>query len=117
MTSTHYSHAQIVRHLKISRIFLKALLPKDSDLPKDIDFVPFQINKNKERNINENTFNSNLPNDRNTSDNTTDAINVDCTTNFKHGQSICHIIKPNGSKLVIETPDPKSIIQAFLCCN
>jgi hypothetical protein len=29
----------------------------------------------------------------------------------------CQIIKPNGVKLVITTPDPTNVIKAFLCSN
>ena len=31
--------------------------------------------------------------------------------------SSCQIIKPNGTKLIIQTSNPKAIIQAFLCYN
>jgi len=31
--------------------------------------------------------------------------------------SSCQIIKPNGTKLIIQTSDQKAIIQAFLCSN
>ena len=104
--AVHYTTSQIIRHVNISRTLLKALLSKDNNIQPNVDFIPFQIN-NK----------TNPLNSHNASGYNTQGVSIDTTIHFKHRQSICHIIKPNGNKLIIETQDLKSIIQAFLCSS
>jgi hypothetical protein len=102
--AAHFTAAQIMNKVKIGRTLLKSLLQENNTIAQqNVDFIPFKINSNANRlNSNVSGYNTN---------------NMSVITDFKHGQSICHIIKPNGSKLVIETTDPKSIIQTFLCYN
>ncbi|WP_342271016.1 hypothetical protein [Candidatus Tisiphia endosymbiont of Parasteatoda lunata] len=45
------------------------------------------------------------------------SIDTDPVAAPKQNHYICHIIKPNGTKLIIQTLEPKTIIQTFLCCN
>ncbi|WP_425362754.1 hypothetical protein [Candidatus Tisiphia endosymbiont of Hybos culiciformis] len=59
-------------------------------LQQDINFLPFQL---------------------------VNSIDTDPVATPKQNYYTCHIIKPNGTKLIIQTLDPKIIIQTFLCCN
>ncbi|WP_425364411.1 hypothetical protein [Candidatus Tisiphia endosymbiont of Mystacides longicornis] len=45
------------------------------------------------------------------------SIDTDPVAAPKQNHYTCHIIKPNGTKLIIQTLEPKTIIQTFLCCN
>ena len=93
----HYPKTQIISRLKINSAIIKSCLQdnryQNSSPEQTIDFLPFQISP---------------------------TINQKHPVNPKQVQSsntVCQIIKPNGNKLIIQTTDPKSIIQAFLCCN
>jgi hypothetical protein len=98
-----HSITQIAKTLSISRATLYSIiknttnsnhtssLSSNKDKAKNLDFIPFQLLNPIEA--------------------------ADTITPKKSNYTSCHIIKPNGTKLTIQTFDPKTIIQAFLCSN
>jgi hypothetical protein len=100
-----YSQKDIVAHLNVSPAIISSLKKarKDSISP--------QLNTNPEHLINFIPFHLNSPTPIHDSNHTPESAipSQSC--------SICHIIKPNGSHLIIQTSDIKTIIQSFLCSN
>lgn len=104
----HYSIKEILSYLSISRPTLLTIQKKEYE--NNLLNAPDTLKNNLEdQNI---TF---IP-----LDSLKQNAGVGITTNAIHtadSYSSCQIIKPNGTKLIIQTSDPKAIIQAFLCCN
>ena len=94
----HYPKNQIIKHLKLNSTTIKPYFSDkhNNKTEQTIDFVPFQITPT----INQNHL----------------AVNP---KQIQSSNTVCQIqiTKQNGQQLVIQTTDPKSIIQAFLCCN
>jgi hypothetical protein len=102
----HYPRTVIARTLNLTKSFISSLQKqhhnqsainskkannKTPNQAQPVDFIPFTLTNNLS------------------------ALNP--FPNNKHNYSTCHIIKANGTKLVIQTLDPKAIIHAFLCSN
>ncbi|WP_425363122.1 hypothetical protein [Candidatus Tisiphia endosymbiont of Hybos culiciformis] len=87
----HYSCKDIAKHLNINKTIISSIQRiLAAKLQQDINFLPFQL---------------------------VNSIDTDPVATPKQNYYTCHIIKPNGTKLIIQTLDPKIIIQTFLCCN
>jgi len=103
----HYSIKEILSYLSISRPTLLTIQKKyENNLLNASDTLK---NNLENQNI---TF---IP-----LDSLKQNAEVAITSNPMHtadSYSSCQIIKPNGTKLIIQTSDQKAIIQAFLCSN
>ncbi|WP_341758053.1 hypothetical protein [Candidatus Tisiphia endosymbiont of Ditula angustiorana] len=99
----HYSYQEIAKHLNINKatisstkkaheptIKTSSVSTSNQSLQQNINFLPFQL---------------------------VNSIDTDPVAAPKQNHYTCHIIKPNGTKLIIQTLEPKTIIQTFLCCN
>ena len=95
----HYSQKEIISHFNISRSKLFSIKKENSSYlsAQNMTFIPFQITTSESSSSGST---SSAPLQQNNST-----------------YSTCHIIKPNGLKLIIQTSDPTSVIQAFLCSN
>ncbi len=99
----HYSCKDIAKHLNINKTIISSIQQahqpslktsptstSNKVLQHDINFLPFQL---------------------------VNSIDTDPVATPKQNYYTCHIIKPNGTKLIIQTLELKTIIQTFLCCN
>ncbi|WP_342271260.1 hypothetical protein [Candidatus Tisiphia endosymbiont of Parasteatoda lunata] len=107
----HYSYQEIAKHLNINKATISSIKKatissikkaheptlktspvstSNQALQQNINFLPFQL---------------------------LNSIDTDPVAAPKQNHYTCHIIKPNGTKLIIQTLEPKTIIQTFLCCN
>ncbi len=106
-----YSSKEITHHLHLSNRKIFSLKKENGDFltannkrggrtkqkaAENVDFIPFKIAAADPIAIARD-------------DNVPVTFKLNCTT--------CEIIKPNGSRLIIQTIEPKSIIEAFLCYN
>ena len=110
----NYSIKEIINHLAISKPTL-LLIKKEYDDGDPLYALKVQHNSNLNNNLEINQTIDFVPLDslkqNSAADTPSNSINI------LDSYSSCQIIKPSGTKLIIQTSDPKVIIQAFLCCN
>jgi hypothetical protein len=109
----NYSIKEIINHLAISKPTLLIIKKEYDDNP--LHTLKIQHNSNSNNNLEINQTIDFVPLDslkqNSAGDTPSNSINI------LDSYSSCQIIKPSGTKLIIQTSDPKVIIQAFLCCN
>ena len=86
-----YTKQQVMATLRLNSSTLKSLLKRTSHhkklSPKEMSFIPVQIN------------------------------DLTLSSATAPTSATCEIINSKGTKLIIHSPDVKSIINAFLCCS